>query len=64
MLKKGKDNLQGNNNKRLNDTKPTNCECTAAWQNSAEKYDVDQVNKPSIERVIDAKNWVDNGSKL
>lgn len=58
------DNFQGRNNKRLNTTKATNCECTAAWQNSEGKYKVDQVNMPSIERVIDAKDWVDNGSKL
>ena len=64
MLVKGKDNDQGKNNKRLNTAKPTNCECTAAWQEQAEHYNVDNVSKPSIERVIDAKEWVDNGSKL
>jgi hypothetical protein len=64
MLVKGKDNFQGKNNKRLHTTNPTNCECTAAWQNSDENYKVDMVNKPSLDRVIDAKDWVDNGSKL
>lgn len=64
MLIKGKENFQGRQNKRQNATDPTNCECTAAWQNSESNYEVDMVNKPSIERVIDAKDWVDNGSKL
>jgi hypothetical protein len=58
------DKLQGRNNERLNTAKPTNCECTAAWQNSETHYKVDQVSKPSPECVIDAKDWVDNGSKL
>lgn len=56
--------FQGSNNKRLNKCEPTNCECTAAWQNSDDNYKVDLVNKPSIDKVIDAKDWVDNGSKL
>lgn len=64
MLINHKDKLQGKNNKRLDNAKPTNCECTAAWQNSESKYKVDNVNKPSIDRVVDAKDWVDNGSKL
>ena len=59
-----KDNLQGNDNKRLNTAKPTNCEGTAAWQNSEEKNKADNVNRPSIESVVDAKDWVDNGSRL
>lgn len=56
--------LQGKNNKRLQTVNPTNSEGTAAWQNSETNYDVDQVNKPSLDRVIDAKDWVDNGSRL
>ncbi len=64
MIVKGKDNFQGKNNKRLNTVNPTNNEGTAAWQNSETNYKVDQVNKPSLERVIDAKEWVDNGRKL
>lgn len=64
MLIKGKDNYQGKNNKRHKTTKPTNCECTAAWQDQTTMGKVDNVSKPSIERVIDAKDWVDNGSKL
>jgi hypothetical protein len=64
MFTKKKDNFQGKNNKRLDSINPTNNEGTAAWQNSESNYKVDQVNKPSEERVIDAKDWVDNGSRL
>ena len=64
MFVNKKDNFQGKNNKRLHTENPTNSEGTAAWQNSETNYKVDQVNKPSLERVIDAKDWVDNGSKL
>jgi hypothetical protein len=64
MLIKGKDNFQGKNNKRLHTEKTVNNEGTAAWQNSEENYDVELVNKPSLANVIDAKDWVDNGSKL
>lgn len=64
MIVNKKDNLQGKNNKRLKSENPTNSEGTAAWQNSKSNYEVDQVNKPSLDRVIDAKDWVDNGSML
>lgn len=64
MIGKGKDKFQGKDNKRLRTTQATNNEGTAAWQNSETNYDVDNVNKPSIDRVIDAKEWVDDGSKL
>lgn len=64
MLIKSKDNYEGKNNKRLHTSKPSNNEGTAAWQNSESNYKVDQVNKPSIDRVIDAKEWVDDGSQL
>lgn len=58
------ESFQGKDNKRLHTSNPTNNEGTAAWQNSDEVYKVDHVNKPSIDRVVDAKDWVDNGSKL
>ena len=64
---KGKSNnngLQGRNNKRIDKCEPTNCENTAAWQDCDEHYKVDLVNKPSLDKIIDAKDWVDNGSKL
>ncbi len=59
-----REHLDGSDNQRLNAHRPTNNEGTAAWQNSATRYQEDNVNKPSPERVIDAKDWVDNGSKL
>ncbi|HKL79590.1 MAG TPA: DUF3787 domain-containing protein [Mobilitalea sp.] len=64
MNSKNNDELRGKKNKRLENCNPTNCEGTAAWQNADENYDVELVNKPSIDRVVDAKDWVDNGSKL
>lgn len=64
MIVNKKDHLQGKSNKRLDTVKPTNSEGTAAWQNSETNYKVDLVNKPSIDRVMDAKDWVDNGSQL
>lgn len=51
-------------NNRLGKIRPTNKEGTAAWQNFEGYYKVDQVGKPSEEDVIDAKDWVDNGSRL
>ena len=60
----GKSDLDGKNNKRLGKIQPTNKEGTAAWQNFEGYYKVDQVGKPSEEDVIEAKDWVDNGSKL
>ncbi|HHU73190.1 MAG TPA: DUF3787 domain-containing protein [Clostridiales bacterium] len=64
MKVNNKKNFQGKNNKRLNAVDPTNSEGLAAWQNFASNYDVDLVNEPSLDRVMDAKDWVDNGSKL
>ena len=64
MLFHKKDNFQGKNNKRLQASDPTNSENTAAWQNSETYYKTDQVNKPSIDSVMDAKEWVDDGSQL
>lgn len=58
------DSLKGHNNKRLDSTVATNRENTAAWQNKDEEYPVDLVNKPSLDNVVEAKDWVDNGSKL
>ncbi len=64
MKAEGKHNLRNKENKRLNKIDPTNREGTAAWQNFEGFYKVDQVGKPSEQDVIDAKDWVDNGSKL
>lgn len=56
--------LTGKDNKRSKTHMPTNEEYTAAWQEADSKYSKDLVNKPSIESVIHAKEWVDDGSKL
>lgn len=64
MLFRKHESFLGKKNKRKDTTNPTNNEGTAAWQNSDDVYKVDHVNKPSIDRVVDAKDWVDNGSKL
>jgi len=56
--------LQGKDNKRLTSSKPTDNEGTAAWANEETKLKPSEVSIPSIENVIDAKKWVDNGSKL
>lgn len=58
------ESLRGKNNKRLDSTVATNCEYSAAWQNKESEYNVDEVNKPSYNDVVEAKDWVDNGSKL
>ncbi len=62
--KKNTEKLQGQDNQRAGARKPTNNEGTAAWQSAEGHYKTDQVNKPSLDRVVDAKDWVDNGSKL
>lgn len=64
MISNKTESLQGRNNKRLKATDATNCESTAAWQNKEKEYKVDRVSKPSDDDVVEAKDWVDNGSKL
>jgi hypothetical protein len=64
MASNKKNQLTGKDNKRIDSMTPTNSECTAAWQNQQGYYKADQVNKPSIDAVVAAKEWVDNGSKL
>lgn len=56
--------LSGKNNKRLNDTTPVNSEYTAAWANVENVMPESNVTQPSLEDVINAKEWVDDGSKL
>ena len=56
--------LEGKDNKRVNDYKPTDNEGTAAWANEKTKQKNSEVSIPSLDNVINAKEWVDNGSKL
>ncbi|MDB8791514.1 DUF3787 domain-containing protein, partial [Romboutsia sp. 1001216sp1] len=54
----------GENNKRLKSNRPTNQESTAAWANTQELQEVTNVSIPSLNNVENAKEWVDNGSRL
>jgi hypothetical protein len=56
--------LDGHNNKRLTSSKPVDNEGTAAWANEKNKQKNSNVSIPSVDNVINAKEWVDNGSKL
>lgn len=56
--------LSGENNKRLNKYRPTNRAYTAAWSETDKLQPESKVSTPSLENVIDAKEWVDNGSRL
>ena len=56
--------LNGKNNIRLKETTPVNSEYTAAWADVDNIVPESQVPQPSLEDVINAKEWVDNGSKL
>ena len=56
--------LKGKDNKRLKSMKPTNNEATAAWANECETEANSKVSIPSLDSVEEAKEWVDNGSKL
>lgn len=56
--------LSGKNNIRLKETTPMTNEYTAAWADVDNIMPESQVTQPSLEDVINAKEWVDNGSKL
>lgn len=56
--------LNGKHNKRLDKMDEVHNEGTAAWANTDEIVSHTNVSIPSDASVIDAKNWVDNGSKL
>lgn len=64
MLKKNQEKLCGLDNKRLDQSDPTNNEGTAAWANVAKLQKQSNVSIPSDENVKNAKEWVDNGSRL
>ncbi|MDF2819698.1 MAG: uncharacterized protein K0R15_139 [Clostridiales bacterium] len=56
--------LSGDKNKRLNSKESTNCEYSAAWSDVDKIKSHSEVTVPSEENVANAKDWVDNGSKL
>lgn len=56
--------LSGKDNKRLYSDTPRNCESTAAWTEDEREMPKSRVEIPKTSSVEDAKEWVDNGSKL
>ncbi len=56
--------LTGANNKRLTKYRPTNNEATAAWADIDKLKPESKVSIPSLNSVEEAKDWVDNGSRL
>ncbi len=56
--------LDGHDNKRMTAYRPTDNEGTAAWTKEKTKQKHTNVIIPDEEGVSEAKNWVDNGSKL
>lgn len=55
--------LSGKDNDRLYATTPVNNAYTAAILDKADEYPDSKVSIPSLESVLEAKDWVDNGSK-
>lgn len=65
MKNKKSQPLNGAHNKRLKAHRPTNNEATAAWANIDKlKCEESKVSMPSLSNVQEAKDWVDNGSRL
>ena len=56
--------LTGENNKRLNNKEPIHSEATAAILNIKEQLPHSRVALPGEDEVVEAKDWVDNGSRL
>lgn len=56
--------LDGKNNKRIKKYYQLESEQTAAWTNAVSKDAKTNVSLPSNTAVNDAKDWVDNGSRL
>lgn len=56
--------LSGRNNKRLYSNVRLNNNYTAAWAEQHKTYPHTNVTAPSEDQTDEAKDWVDNGSKL
>lgn len=56
--------LTGAGNKRLNNTDAVHSENTAAWTDTEKVIGEAKVSVPSSTNTINAKEWVDDGSKL
>ncbi|ROR27227.1 uncharacterized protein DUF3787 [Mobilisporobacter senegalensis] len=59
-----KDILSGRNNSRLNSKTPIHKENTAAWNETDKTIKPSNVSIPSQPNVVNAKEWVDDGSRL
>ena len=59
-----KDILSGKNNSRLDKDRPIHKEDTAAWNETDQTLNPGNVSIPSSENVAEAKEWVDDGSRL
>ncbi|WP_455540148.1 CDIF630_02480 family spore surface protein [Terrisporobacter sp.] len=55
--------LRGRNNKRLHSSTPVNNAYTEAYFEKEGEYPHSKALKPTLEGVIEAKDWVDNGSR-
>ena len=56
--------LNGEGNKRLKAHRPVNNEYTAAWAETKNLKNNSNVSIPTLSNVEEAKDWVDNGSRL
>lgn len=56
--------LSGKNNKRINNTDTRNSEITFPLVDAQKVNPAAGTSTPSIEDVIHAKDWIDNGSRL
>ncbi|MDU6115086.1 MAG: DUF3787 domain-containing protein [Paeniclostridium sordellii] len=56
--------LSGKNNKRLKAHRPMTNEANAAWAGTEHLKKESNVSIPPLTNVEEAKDWVDNGSRL
>jgi hypothetical protein len=63
-MNKKDEQLDGHDNRRITAFRPTDNEGTAAWTNEETKQEHTDVVIPKMDGVLEAKKWVDNGSKL
>lgn len=64
MENKNQNVLSGRDNNRLDKSTPIQKEGTAAWSNTKKTAEESNVSIPSGTNVVNAKDWVDDGSKL
>jgi hypothetical protein len=64
MKKETENTLKGDRNDRLDKCTPICKENTAAWSETDKTIKTSNVTIPSQANVINAKEWVDDGSRL